>query len=636
MCGISGLINLKGSEFQGAEAILKMTSEMRHRGPDDEGYLTYSKTETKLFGGQDTPHEYQLPQIGSNLGETASIFLGHRRLSIIDLSQNGHQPMMDNEESAQSLFVFNGEIYNYKELEPGLEKEQNWNYNSDTRVLFSLFKQKGLSCLEELRGMFAFAFIDLERKKAFLVRDRLGIKPLFYSIAGDVLIFGSEIRTILASGLITPEVSREGLWDNFSYRVSPRPQTAFKNIQAVKPGHFLEIDLENGNIKQEQYWDLPTGVRTRQSKEEVLEKTESLIAESIKYRLISDVEVSSFLSAGIDSTLITAMAADQSQNLKGLTLALDPNSQEDESYLAGLNAKKFGLEHLISVFDSKTGFSELNDYVRCFEEPAFALPPVYFLSKVAHEKGMKVILNGLGGDEFFGGYPVFKYIKYHPFRKLLRPLLKLKKRDYSYNENILYNMVFSNTNGTFYGANYSFFSEEEKKRLFKGPIQENSLNIWDERFDLEGMSLFDAMVYLSSKHFLANHTLYRGDAFSMFHSLEMRFPLLDHKLIEYAMTIPQDLLLKTTERKYILREILKPKADPRTFTMKKKGFSVPAKFWMNPEMQKLIENKLEQLKTREIFNSEEVDKVYQNFIKKDARKVWHLVMTELWLEEFMD
>lgn len=612
-----------------------MNQAMAYRGPDSEGFLIHDGKSGELLSGDDTPKAYGYPHISTKSDQSANVFLGHRRLSIIDLTQNGHQPVL-REDGQSSLMVFNGEIYNFHELEKQFLSQERADFNSDTRVLFSLLNKLGISAVEHLRGMFAFAYFDLKSHKVYLVRDRIGIKPLYYAVHNNRLIFGSEIRTILASKEFTPEVSIPGLWQNYSYRVTPRPNTSFKVIKAVLPGHYLEIDLRDSNVKTVQYWDLPTGVRKAKNKKSVIEETESLIEESINYRLISDVEVSSFLSAGIDSNIVTAIAAKKVPHFKGLTLAMDPNSKEDESYIAGINAKKYGIEHRVSKFNPSVGYDDLRHYLRCCEEPSFTLPPVYFLSKVAAEENMKVILNGLGGDEFFGGYPVFKYLKYRPFRKILRPFLKLKRREYSYNENILYNMVFSDTYGTFYGANYTFFSEDEKKKLFHTAVQEDPLLIWDKMYDIEDMTIFDAIVYLSSKHFLANHALNRGDALSMYHSLEIRSPLLDHKLVEHIMTIPQNLLLRTKEGKYILREILKPKVDSSTLKMKKKGFTVPPKYWMSEEMKKLTRDKLEGLKKRGMFNPEEIENIYSRFINIDPRKVWHLVMTEVWFEEFID
>lgn len=660
MCGIAGIIKLDNEKEQLVPHIHRMTERMRHRGPDDEGYLLVDldKPEVSTFFGDDTPgggKNLTAPgtaapgHIKDAYSSNSHLVFGHRRLKIIDLSYNGHQPMCD--EKQRYWLIFNGEIYNYKEIRTRLEGHGHVFYSrTDTEVVLRAYIEWGETCLQYFNGMFAFAIYDRNKAEVFLARDRIGIKPLYYTRAQDRFIFASDIKTIIASGFYRPEVNWEGLWHNFSFNLAPRPMTAFHDVFALPQAHWLKIDLRRPVLSTtpQRYWRIPVGRQDpRMTEDDAVQLLEEHLSRSIKYRLEADVEVGTFMSGGIDSTTISAMAASSHEGINAFTLAFEEEVPEyDELEQAIETARMHPMRHIIMKVKPEEVMDHITEMVQGYEEPICILSPNYLISKCIAQHGITVVLNGLGGDELFAGYTHYLDLGAWKWKRLvanLSPGFLLKKRQLRYRD--------IKTVGNYYADQFSNFLEGEKARLFLNRDHFNTLNVIDRLYlpweeddpkhfpfsdEVEALSYYDLMAYIG------NHHVYRIDQFTMNFSLEGRFPFLDHELIEMAFRIPTRLKIKKKHpqyQKYVLRKLAEKYIAPGCLQMPKKGFGLPTGRWMKNQLKEFTETCLSDLKKRDIFNNNEIDRWYEIF-KNDTpllyKKVWHLVMTELWLKEFID
>jgi asparagine synthase (glutamine-hydrolysing) len=624
-----------------------MTRRMRHRGPDDEGYLLIEggKNWRVAYGGDDTPQASMgegthLPHIREAADARVEACLGHRRLRIIDLSFQGHQPMTVGD--GRFWIVFNGEIYNFLEIRRQLEDcGHSLRSRSDTEVVLRAYIQWGEACLEKFNGMFAFAIYDGLRRELFLARDRIGIKPLYYCMQPDRFIFASDIKTILASGLTRPEVDMEGLWHNLSFSVAPRPMTAFKGIAALEQAHWLKLILPEGTVRKARYWSLPIGTEDRSMSEgEAVELLETELTRSIQYRLLADVEVGTFMSGGIDSTTISAIASRLHPGINAFTLAYDPSVGEyDELQEARETAALHDMRHIVETVTADSILDSVERMVWAYEEPFCTLAPNFVISRLVARHPITVILNGLGGDELFAGYSHYRDIpdwkRKRLAARLWMTLLPVKK--WAPESILRYNDV--RTISQYYAYQFSNFNELQKQRLFTRHDGFDSLKVVEKLYKpavgefsnpVEALSYFDILSYIG------NHHVYRIDQFTMLFSLEGRFPFLDHQLVEAAFRIPAKFKLKGDVQKYVLRQVAKKFIAPSCLQMKKKGFGLPVGRWMNRELNQLTVDSLEDLKGRDIFVPEQIDAVYDQYKTSDYKKVWHLVMTELWLKTFMD
>jgi len=654
MCGIAGIICLDGKKARLGRAVHKMAAQMKNRGPEDEGYLMVDLDTREIFPyiGDDTPlgesvlEQTRYTHIKSGYFLPSHLAFAHRRLKIVDLSFNGHQPMRAG--NGRYWIIFNGEIYNYKEIRADLEQEgHTFSSQTDTEVVLHAYMQWGPLCLQAFNGMFAFAIYDHGKREVFLARDRIGIKPLYYTFLHHRFIFASDIKTIIASGLYQPSVNWEGLWHNYSFSVAPRPMTVFNDVHSLPQAHFMRIDLNDtagGSIHLQRYWRIPVGsCETNMKEREAVVQVEDELTRSIRYRLIADVQVGVFMSGGIDSTTISALSARLHPGISAFTLAFDSSVPEyNEVSEAIETARMHPMRHILERVNPDEILPHIDDMVGGYEEPICTLAPNYLLSKSIAKHGIVVVLNGLGGDELFGGYSHYISLNNWKWKKRIASisplslLLPPSAKRYKYLKTI----------GNYYVDQYSNFTENEKRSLFLKPNHFNSLDIIEKLYapgngiefsnEIEALNYYDIMAYIG------NHHVYRIDQFTMRFSLEGRFPFLDHHLVESAFRIPKEHKIKRASpmfQKYVLRKIAEKYIAPSCLKMPKHGFGLPVGRWMQNQLKELTRNSLEDLKKRDIFNNHEIDRLYHTFKEGSPhlyKKVWHLVMTELWFKHFID
>lgn len=652
MCGIAGIITLNNSPINCSKQLQQMANAMRHRGPDDEGYLVAhldNKPATPLYGNEScepqlVPQHYRPEQsIEAFQHQTANIFLAHRRLAIVDLEPTGHQPLSD--PTQRYWIVYNGEIYNYKEIAKELTSHGIKLFSqSDTEVVLQAYLLWGAEALQRFNGMFAFAIWDNQEKTLFCARDRVGIKPFYYTLQDNLLLFASEIKTLSASKLYTAEADLEGLYHAMSYGVTPRPNTCFKGVKALRPAEWMSINTRSGKIHKQTYWQIHTGQQDHSlSEKQAVDLLDEALSESVRYRLISDVPVGTFMSGGIDSTTISSIAAKQHPHIKAFTLGYDSaHDKYNEIEQAQATAKLCDMEHIIHRENPDTLLNSLEDIIKAYEEPFFALSPNYIISKVVASNQVKVVLNGLGGDELFAGYNTFGIAKHHRLLKPLLPAIKLMslaapklKRSFD--------VAYAKGLGDYQGAIMNNMSAHEKDKLFlQKPIAENcSLEKLRELYfqkDQQFTDITEAMCYMYVMNYISNHHVYRVDQFTMRFSIESRLPFLDHNVIETAFKIPSAYKLKGSTKKHILREVAKRHVHPSCLTMKKKGFKLPMDHWMKNQLKPLIYEKINQLNQRGLFHTGAVNEILNGFFKNrhDNFTLWQLVGIELWFEHLID
>jgi asparagine synthase (glutamine-hydrolysing) len=602
-----------------------MADSIEHRGPDDEGFY---------FSGQ--------------------VGLGFRRLSIIDLG-GGHQPLCNEDESI--WIVFNGEIYNYQELRQFLlSKGHQFRTQSDTEVIVHLYEELGESCLERLRGMFAFAIWDNRRKSLFLARDRVGIKPLYYYHSSSSFIFGSEIKVILADPEVTPEVNPEMIDRILTFNYLPGEETLLKNIHKLAPGSCVLI--QDGDVKIRQYWDLevPQSSLSLAAAEEQLS---SMLDESVRLHMISDVPVGFLLSGGVDSSAMLCMARGKTAGpLLSFTVGFSEPGITDERPYARLAAKAYGAEHHEMTISSKDFENFLPQYIWHMEEPVCEPPAVamYYVSQLAR-KFVKVLISGEGGDEGFGGYQIYRNLLWlERLKSVLKPMNGMISKSllglnpYLKSSQIarfapLLNMPFETYyhSGTSNAANFfkqnldTLYSEEFAPFVNK----ERSVNIVKKYLqNSEGRDLVNRMLYVDTKTWLVDDLLLKADKMTMANSLELRVPFLDHKILEFAASLPGKYKVHGFTTKYILKRVLSNRVPQEILNRKKVGFPVPYNAWLRTDLKDWIRDLLLDRETlqRGYFNRNCIERlISQNTALGGSysKELFSLAVLELWHREFL-
>jgi asparagine synthase (glutamine-hydrolysing) len=641
MCGIVGIINKKSKKI--SKNLLSANNQMNKRGPDDEGYVLFDNdnmdicygNDTDLTSFKDNQNYYPNENIENTFNKNYKVAFGHRRLSIVDLSSHGHQPMCDNDENY--WITFNGEVYNYQEIrEELIGLGCKFVSDTDTEVILKSYIQWKENCLEKFNGMFAFSIFDKKNDEVFIARDRIGIKPLYYTSQNNTFVFASDIKTLIKSGLYKPEVDWEGMYHNFSFSMTPRPNTSFKDVYALEQGHYIKLNINSLKFDKTKYWDIPTNVQNdNMSEKDAQNIVEKELIKSIKYRLISDVEVGSFMSGGVDSTLVSSIASKIQQNIKAFTLSFDKSiSEYDELDEAKATAKMCNLTHVISTLEADVVLSNIDEMVLGYEEPFHHLAANFAISKIVKENKVKVVLNGIGGDELFAGYSIYKNINKWRMVSRFSALINIIPNGFNKKIDIIKKYAKAKSIDQFYSVSYSNFSDDEKSKLFKQRF--NSLDEISKQYnkmDKEFTDDIEHISYLDIKSYIGNHHVHRTDQFTMHHSIEGRFPFLDHNLIEKAMTIPSKYKLKKGIGKYVLREVAKKYIAPECLSMKKKGFGLPLEYWFNNQLKDLTLTAIESLKNRNIFNNNEITRVME---RGTVPQKWQLVMFELWYKKFIE
>ncbi|PID28835.1 MAG: asparagine synthase (glutamine-hydrolyzing) [Candidatus Cloacimonadota bacterium] len=646
MCGICGVFNFNNNKSE-IIAVKKMTDKMHNRGPDDEGIVVFGDNYglLEVTGGKDTPSNVW----NSNLDFSpksefrnmkATLALGHRRLSIIDLSESGHQPLS----YANNKFwiVFNGEIYNYRELKRDLlNKGYKFVGNSDTEVILAGYSEWGEDFVKRLDGMFAFAVFDVEKKELFATRDRLGIKPFYYFSDDDKFIFASGLNTLVSSGIVPKKLNYSGLYDCFSFGVTPRPETVFSEIKSIEPGHCYKISA-SGKIIKERYRWFPAGKKDTGIKEkDAVVVLDELLHKAVKKRLLADVPVSSLMSGGVDSGIMTAIASEYHNGISAFTAFYGNEKEGNEVEEARAVAERYPLQHIADEVNIKNLEEILPDMIRAYEEPTGFIDPQYFLAEIIAKRDIKVVLNGLGGDELFGGYNYHIMLNKWKAIRMISPLLRFIKDKNTFC-NKLYECSKMNSPTDFVSLNWSYFSEDMKQKVFNPDIF-GSFNTYEKvkklyPFDGKFSDDYDEMEFADLNNYLSNYFLYRSDRLMMRFSVEGRYPYLDDDLIDFSFKIPSSLKVKGKTGKYILKKNAESYLPPKNIYMKKKGFRMPLETIVKKSLKDMIRAKIYKLAERDLFCKKEVLKIYNRILAGKERHTQALkfLMTELWFEEFID
>jgi len=627
MCGIVGVINANQRSLD-RRVLEGMNRCIVHRGPDDDGFY-----------------------LRENVG------LAMRRLSIIDLA-HGKQPIHNHDRT--KWIVFNGEIYNYQQLREDLEKRGHRFYtNSDTEAIVHLYDEYGVDCVQHLRGMFAFAIWDETDKSLFVARDRVGKKPLLYSFQKNgTFVFGSEFRALLAHPDVSREVDYRAIDSYLSYFCVPAPQTAFRQIRKLEPAHWLR--WKDGQIEIKRYWQPDFSKKIKISETEAEEETVRILRESTKLRMISEVPLGAFLSGGVDSsTVVALMAQESSQPVKTFSIGFEEQDYSELKYAKQV-AEAVGAEYHEFIV-KPDALEVLPILVRHYGEP-FADPSALATYYVAREtrKYVTVALNGDGGDESFGGYERHLAMrlaeKYHRLPKFLRqtiveklfdaiPTSEIKRNRFRDAKRFLKVAALPKTER--YSRWLSSYRPEDKLELYTEAFQKeiagyNSYQIFDKWFaKANGSGVLDATLLTDMMTYLPNDLLVKVDIASMAVSLEARSPFLDHHLIEFAASLPENLKVKNLELKYLLKKIAAKLVPKEVVHRRKMGFGIPISHWFRGEMKDFVKQILlsEKFAGRGIANPKYVEKLVSQHIeaKEDhSWKIWILIMLELWFQEFID
>ncbi|OGH36645.1 MAG: asparagine synthase (glutamine-hydrolyzing) [Candidatus Levybacteria bacterium RIFCSPLOWO2_01_FULL_38_23] len=589
MCGIAGKVNFDGKPVTQAE-IATMCQAIKHRGPDDQGVWT-----------------------------KGPIGLGNRRLSIIDLSPAGNQPISN--ENKTVWITFNGEIYNFQELRAKLiKKGHRFHSKTDTETIVNLWEEYGVNCLKMLRGMFAFALWDQNQKILFLARDRLGKKPLKYYLDDKVFIFASELKAILTQKVKT-EPDYQAIDHFFGMEAVPEPQTGFKQIKKLPAGSYLI--LKNGQATVKSYWQQNFSSKLKLSEAEWIETIKTKLTEAVKLRLISDVPVGAFLSGGIDSSTVVALMKQLGQERIN-TFSVGFAGSPDELPYARTVAKMFGTNHHEVVLKPNS-WSLLTKLATAYEEP-YGDPsalPTFLVSKLA-AKAMKVVLSGDGGDENFAGYQ-----RYQKFA-FLNPIGRL--------------LPFLNSGPTVYPTAYLGLTAPTgfKKSLYQPQF-------WDSIDALATKDLFqkqqrknlkplDNVLKTDFKLYLGQVLLPKMDSASMANSLEVRSPFLDQELVELTAKIPDKFKLKGLTSKYILKQTVKDLLPQEIIHRPKMGFGFPLDKWLRHEWKNKVKNLLldPTAKYRTFLKPQAVETMILRPLTGEHydRRLWRVIMFEYWLRHY--
>lgn len=619
MCGFAGYIDFNKKSTNAI--LIKMNDVIQHRGPDAVDYFE-EQTETYIIG------------------------LGHRRLSIIDLNESANQPMFFN----NMVIVFNGEIYNYKEIRLELEAlGRTFATQSDTEVILQSFDQWGDDSVYKFIGMFSILIYDKKLKQITVFRDRPGVKPFHYYWSNNIFLFASEIKSFHEHPQFIKELNHEAIPQYLQYGYIPTPNSIFKNVKKLEGGSILKFDLNFRNITVKKYWNVNNYYEKPKLKisfQEAKDKLETLLKNACSYRMVSDVPVGVFLSGGYDSTLVTSILQSNSKN-KIRTFTIGVNDEKlNEATFAKETAEHLGTDHTEVYCTSQEMFNLIDDLPFYYDEPfgdSSALPTM-LVSKIA-KKNVTVALSADGGDELFAGYNRYDYLpklkKIQKISKLPLPydliIEKLVKKDKNVKR---YKKLIQNPSASNLAKILNeVFCLEDIKPLFKKDISVNALyantivsnNI---KGNLSQMMAYDYNTYL------LDDILVKVDRATMSASLEGREPLLDHRILEFSAQLPDEYKYKNGSKKHILKEIVHKYVPKEMMERPKMGFAIPILKWLQTSLTEKVDYYLSEsfIKKQDIFNYEEVRVLKENILnEKDThyQKLWYLLMFQMWYKKWM-
>jgi asparagine synthase (glutamine-hydrolysing) len=624
MCGIAGILNLDFCESVSANVLKNMTDTLVHRGPDDAGYYI-----------------------------SGPVGLGHRRLSIIDLS-GGHQPMANEDETV--WVVFNGEIYNFEELHDQLiNKGHLFKTRSDTEVVVHLYEEEGENCFQRLRGMFAIAIWDARNRKLLVARDRVGKKPLFYSFDGARIAFASEMKAILKVPGVSLEIDPQAVSDYFSFLYIPAPKSIFKHIRKVLPGHYVVVS-KNG-IRDVEYWDIDFSKTVSAPESEWCERLLDKYRESVRLRLISDVPLGAFLSGGVDSSSVVALMADLVDHAVTTCSIGFEQKEFNELGFARAVASRFNTDHHEKIV-RPDALAIVEKLVWHYDEP-FAdssAVPTYYVSKAAREH-VTVALSGDGGDENFAGYRRYYFDRRE---NMVRGLLPAAIRQplfgtlaYLYpkadwaprifrGKATFENLARSPIEGYF--RSISAYRSELKEQLLHQDLQRalngyDSLNVLRGYYDKANTEdPLSRIQYVDIKTYLTDDILAKVDRASMAHSLEVRAPILDHELMELAASMPSSMKLRGMNGKYVFKKALEKVLPETVLYRRKMGFGVPLAEWFRKDLKELAYSVIFARDTPIPLNDSTIKLVWdehQSGMRNRSTELWTLLMFRLWERQFI-
>ena len=634
MCGISGFIDYKKATSR--EALEQMNRTLAHRGPDGEGYGMYET-------------------------DDATIGLGHRRLSIIDLSEGGRQPKT----FGNLHLTFNGEIYNYAEIKTELEtKGHQFNSHSDSEVILHAYAEWGSAALQKFIGMFAFVIYDEITKKLFACRDRAGVKPFFYYYKDGLFLFGSELKALMKHPAFVKSIDKDAVAAFLEFGYVPTPHCIFNNTHKLNPGHFLIFNIAKREMQTTQYWNVYDAYNKPTldiSLPDAIEETEKILTSAFQYRMVSDVPVGVFLSGGYDSTCVTAiLQKNNTEKIKTFTIGV-PDVGLNEAPFAKEIAKHLGTDHTEYYCTQKEALEIVPQLPFFYDEPfadSSAIPTT-LVSKIAREK-VTVALSADAGDEIFAGYN--RYALMEKYANRIQKIPAFARNTIA----AVMNVIPANKIPVL-NKKYLFASRYEKaKNLLKNPSESNLLMSMTSQMnpkDLQALiiepvkkiisgldskelkqehySVLKYMMAIDYKTYLLDDILQKVDRAGMSVSLEGREPFLDHRVIEWAAQLPMDYKYYKGEKKYILKQIVHKYIPQSMMDRPKMGFGIPITNWLSNDLKQFVDHYFDgaYIRKQNIFNNEEIQRIKNSFYSgkiERAEKIWYLLMFQMWYDRWIN
>ena len=628
MCGIAGFCDFKKKSNK--QTLVTMTDVLNHRGPDDSGYSFYENN-------------------------YAHVGLGHRRLSILDLSTHGHQPM-----AFENLdIIYNGEVYNFKEIRAELEKfNYTFESDSDTEVILKAYHKWGIKAVDKFIGMFAIAIYDKSQQKMIFVRDRAGVKPFYYYNKDGLFMFASELKSFHENSGFEKNINKDALALYLKYGYILEPYSIFEHTHKLQAGHYLELNIQNSKLSIHKYWDVVDSYNKPKldiSENEAIVETEKLLKSACEYRMVSDVPVGMFLSGGYDSSVVTALLQhERKEKLKTFTIGFKEKGFDEAPYAKEI-AKHLGTDHTEFYCTAKDALEIIPKLCEIYDEPfgdSSAIPTT-LVSQIA-KKQVSVSLSADGGDEIFGGYGKYTGItkKLDTFAKvpdILKPILAKSLR-----QNIVHKSA-EKFAGMFEAKTRcerfaDILSHDEKQMLKEtGQFTKKQLSEVLNYKHKELFTNFDTdiqddrlsnLLAIDYKTYMVDDILHKVDRATMSVSLEGREPLLDHRIIEFVAQLPSDMKIKDGDKKWLLKQITHKYLPKQMMDRPKQGFGVPIQEWFKDELKEYFEKYLSKkaLSEHELFDIDEILKMKKQYLADEnvgVTKLWYMLMFQMWYEKWM-
>lgn len=625
MCGIAGFCDF--NKRSDKKTLVNMTDVLHHRGPDDSGYSFYEN-------------------------DYAYIGLGHRRLSILDLSKHGHQPMIyENFE-----IVYNGEVYNFKEIRIELEKHNyTFESDSDTEVILKAYHKWGIKAVDKFNGMFAISIYDKENKKLIFIRDRAGVKPFYYYNFEDLFLFASELKSFHKNPQFKKEIDLDSVATFLQLGYITEPRSIFKNTFKLKAGHYLELNLKTKKLEEKKYWDVIDFYnmpKLKLSENEAILETEKLLKSAFEYRMVSDVPVGVFLSGGYDSSVVTALLQhERKEKLKTFTIGF-----YEEKYNEAPHAKKvaeyLGTDHTEYYCTEQEALEIFPQLCEIYDEPfgdSSAIPTT-LVSKITR-KNVTVSLSADGGDEIFGGYGKYlsnlekqsnimknikKYTGVKSINKIAHLIQKNGLRNDIYFENKVAKLTYENSLELQKLIPY-FSTPVLNEKLIKGYKYSRIKTNFDDISKLSiNLDQYDKMFAMDYKTYMSDDILHKVDRATMSVGLEGREPLLDYRIIEFVSRLPSDMKIKNGDTKWLLKQITHKYLPKKIMERPKMGFGIPIEQWLKGELKDYLEEFLSD-NINGVLDGKELEKIKEQFYlgRVNPTLIWNLVIFQMWYKRWM-